>query len=65
MKYSLIISLFEIEDALLTTREFFCVEDEKKTGLCLILELHRLVVAGIITVRKNNSWCLQTRLAPA
>ena len=35
-KNSLIISLYEVRDALLTTREFCCVEDEKKTNLCVI-----------------------------
>ena len=35
-KNSLIISLYEVRYALLTTREFCCVEDKKKTNLCLI-----------------------------
>ena len=37
IKNSLIISLYEVQDALLTTREFFCVEGEKKTCLCLLI----------------------------
>ena len=35
-KNSLIISLYEVRYALLTTREFCCMEDKKKTNLCLI-----------------------------
>ena len=41
-KNSLIISLYEVQDALLTTRDFFRVEDEKKTCWYIVIVFIRL-----------------------